>query len=195
MHAVTAQYAEGVDPERWLDDHGDVLYRFALQRTGNPDTAEDLVQETLLAAWRGRETYRGAASERTWLVGILRHMVTDLLRRRAHNGDASAGADTVENALFTREGNWRTSPGDWGDDPLGEAEADAFLDTMSDCLQNLSPDQRTCFLLRELDDADTGEVSQVLDVSANHQYVLLHRARLAMRRCLEIRWFGGHGTP
>jgi len=184
----------GLDPERWLDAHGDALYRHALQRTGNPQTAEDLVQETLLAAWRGRERYRGEARERTWLIGILHHKVADYVRSQVRMSEVDLALDerhSVEDAIFDEGGAWRTKPGLWGDDPLSTNEAEAFMDTLNGCLENLSPAQKTTFQLREIDNVDISDTTQTLGISRNHVYVLLHRARLAVRRCLEKRWFGG----
>jgi len=189
VHAVPR-----IDPERWLEEHGDVLYRFALLRTGDPDTAEDLVQDTLLAAWRNHASYRGDASERTWLTGILRHKIADRLRGAAGSFNADAGAG-IEEGLFRADGTWRTAPGSWGEEPISDAQAEAFMDAVAGCLGELAPNQRSCFVLRELDDVDTEEASRQLGVSAGHLYVLLHRARLALRRCLELHWFSGGGTP
>lgn len=184
-----------IDPEHWLEEHGDALYRFALLRTGDPDTAEDLVQDTLLAAWRKHYSYRGDASERTWLTGILRHKIADWRRSAPGSLDGDAGGG-IEEALFRVDGAWRTAPGSWGaDEPVSDAQAEAFMEAVTGCLGQLSPNQRSSFVLRELDDVGTGEASRQLGVSPGHLYVLLHRARLALRRCLELHWFGGGGTP
>lgn len=186
-----------LDAERWLKMHGDTLYRFALLRTGNPDNAEDLVQETLLAAWRSRETYKGTGSERGWLLGILHHKAIDHLRevcRRAESDPVTPdGIGAIEEGMFDSRGNWRDKPTIWGSDPLELSEAEAFMSEFNGCLEDLSPDQRAAFVLREIDDVEVKQVSRILGVTANHLYVLLHRARLGVRRCLEIHWFGGHG--
>lgn len=76
------------DPEHWLDAHGDALFRFALRRVQNESTAEDLVQETLLAAWSALERRSGESSERTWLVGILKHKIVDHSTRSASSRSA-----------------------------------------------------------------------------------------------------------
>lgn len=187
-----------LDAEQWLEAHGDALYRYALHRTGDPDTAEDLVQETLLAAWRGRETYQGGSSERTWLIGILRHKIADHLRRGSRHDEAKRKLredGATENAVFNSDGAWRVAPASWGDDPLALNEAEAFAATISDCIDELSPTQRASFTLREFEDVGVDEASRTLGITANNLYVLLYRARLAMRRCLEVRWFGGHRRP
>lgn len=184
-----------LEPERWLDEHGDALYRFALRRIGDPDVAEDLVQETLLAAWQAIDDYRGSSGIGTWLTGILRNKVVDYLRKASRDPGryaARAGDDSSEEEIFDSKGNWRFSPGYWGDDPLSTNEAEAFMATLDGCLEGLSHAQRNSFVLRELDDMGVNVASEILGVSVNYVYVLLHRARLGLRRCLERQWFGGY---
>ena len=73
----TAEVTTGNDPERWVDEHGDVLYRYALARVRKPEVAQDLVQDTLLAAVRTHERFRGGSTVRSWLCGILKHKLCD----------------------------------------------------------------------------------------------------------------------
>src|ERR1019366_6433580 len=85
------------DPTAWVDDHGDYLFRCAVCRLGRTEAAEDIVQETFLAALRNRQTYAGRSSERTWLVGILKNKIIDHLRRRGR--EEKAGSEPVEDVL------------------------------------------------------------------------------------------------
>jgi RNA polymerase sigma-70 factor (ECF subfamily) len=106
-------------PERWLDDHGDALLGYACARVRDRDAAEDLVQETLLAAWRARASFAGKSSERTWLIGILKHKLADHWRRLAREprGAAALETDAADGALIdalfddARRGHWRVPPG------------------------------------------------------------------------------------
>lgn len=177
------------DAEAWLTNHGDVLYRYARGHAATRDEAEDLVQETLLAAWRGRDRFRGEASERSWLIGILKHKIGDRLRSAARQPVGEGGAEEVEARVFQANGTWREPPGHWGRNPLDEAQYDAFIDSVSQCLDGLPQSQREAFLLRELGTMDAAAVSQSMEVSMDNLYVLLHRARLRLRRCLERIWF------
>lgn len=187
-----------LQPEKWLDAHGDVLYRYALAKTGRADIAEDLVQETLLAAWQGRGSFQGSASERAWLLGICRHKTLDHFRK-ARRGEASAFDSTLEcpedEEFFTAAGSWRHPPDAWAADPLNEAEAEGFWHALLDCVSQLPEAQRESFLLQALSELEPAEASGALSVSINHLYVLLHRARLRVRRCLDKHWFGGNNTP
>lgn len=181
-----------LQPEAWLDKHGDVLYRYALARTGRRDLAQDLVQDTLLAAWQGQKSFNGGASERTWLVGICRHKIQDHFRQSVRHdvGQTEApAASSTEGDFFKPNGTWRDPPGTWDYEPLRMVEAEGFLQTLQQCMASLPSAQRECFELRELAETPTEEASDTLGVSLNHLYVLLHRARLNLRQCLEKHWF------
>ncbi|NIR14014.1 MAG: hypothetical protein GWN86_08695, partial [Desulfobacterales bacterium] len=71
-----------LDPEAWVDQYGDYLYRYAISRIHEPAVAEDLVQETLLAALQGKEGFKGRSSEKTWLTGILKYKIVDYIRKK-----------------------------------------------------------------------------------------------------------------
>ena len=105
--------APEIDPDTWVDQHGDALFRFAVARLRDRDAAEEVVQETFLAALRARDRFTGASTERTWLVGILKNKVVDRIRRSVRDRSASeiAAADEVTDAVFDR-GFWRSTPQD-----------------------------------------------------------------------------------
>ena len=181
------------DTDTWLDRHGDALYRYALVRVRDSDIAEDMVQETLLAALRARDSYAGQASERTWLVAILKNKIIDHFRRAARETpmpDPPEPDDTVE-AFFEGEtpGHWTEAPATWGR-PDTALEQTEFWRAFRDCLANLPERQARVFALTELDELSTPELCKALDITASNAWVLLHRARLRLRDCLERSWFG-----
>ncbi len=115
--------ASALDPETWVDQHGDSLYRFALSRVQDPETAADLVQETFLAALRIREAYAGRSSVRTWLTAILKHKIADCHRRvgREQRFQESQGTEDATRGMFDGRGHWRTPPlGFKAGDPIRE---------------------------------------------------------------------------
>ncbi|WP_447979962.1 sigma-70 family RNA polymerase sigma factor [Candidatus Nitrospira bockiana] len=179
------------DPEQWLTRHGDYLYRCALLRVHDARAAEDVVQETLLAALQSRTRFAGRSSERSWLVGILKHKVIDHFRKHsreapAEDGDVHGGGEREHS--FDDVGNWHPDgrPKEWGEDPGVLLERKEFWDGLSRCLETLPPRLARVFSLRELDDVSTEEICQILDISANNLWVMLHRARMQLRRCLEM---------
>ncbi len=177
-------------PEDWLQAHGDALYRYALARVRDRTLAEDLVQETLLAALRGRSGFAGRAAERTWLIAILKNKVIDHFRKHAREQslDALEDPDELIEAQFEVDGHWRSPPGAWSN-PVAAFENEEFWGRFAECLEGLPERQARAFSLCELDGLAGEEACKVLGVSATNLWVLLHRARLRLRQCLEIRWF------
>lgn len=184
------------DPETWLDAHGDALYRFALQRVREPALAEDLVQDTLLAALRARAGFAAQASERTWLIAILKNKIIDHYRRAGRESPLPEHLDPDEavDALFRDEpdGHWAEPPSSWPrpDTALEQAE---FWRVFQECLDALPARQSQAFVLSEIDGLTTAELCKLFGASTSNMWVLLHRARLRLRGCLESRWFAPHG--
>lgn len=179
-----------VDPVAWLDDHGDALYRYALLHSGDVNLAEDLVQETLLAALEAAHRFDHKSSERTWLIGILKHKLIDHLRRAGRR--SAAGSDVLDEIIdvsFTRRGLWRDGPQRWKRDPAGAMSEREFWDVLAMCLKLLPPHAAFAFSQRTMQDSSTDEVCKALDVTPTNLWTILHRARLRLRRCLEENWF------
>lgn len=185
------------DPAAWVDEHGDYLFRYALFRLRDRAVAEDVVQETLLAALQAYTTYAGRGSERTWLVGILKHKITDHFRRAAREAPPPEreGAEFAHDEFFRPPGEWRDhwetayAPSDWHANPVALAEQNEFWLVFQDCLGPLPARTASAFVLREVDGLTSEEICEVLRISVNNLWVMLHRARLHLRRCLEVNWF------
>ena len=180
------------DPADWVDRYGDGLYRYALLRLRSPELAADAVQETFLEALRARGSFAGRSSERTWLIGILRHKVIDQFRRMRRepttgDGTPDHGAD---GSLFDNRGRWRVAPNDWGSEPGRALETREFWDVFSRCLAKLPRGVADAFFLRELDELCADEVQQALGITPANLWKRLHRARSLLRRCLELNWHG-----
>jgi len=188
--------ADPGDPESWLERHGDALYAFALLRVRNAAIAEDLVQDTLLAALGAKGDFAGRSNVRTWLVGILKHKLVDHLRKRGREvGLAGDAGDELDEAAwagrFDGSGHWLERPRDWGD-PAALAENAALGAAMQACIERLPERARMLFVLREIDGLATDELLELLGISsANNLWVMLSRAREKLRACLEQGWFKG----
>ncbi len=141
------------DPETWVDQHGDSLFRFAVSRVQDPETAADLVQETFLAALRIRDTYARRSSVRTWLVAILKHKIADRLREFSREQRYRAGNGTGDGTegVFDSRGHWRIPPLDWGSDPIREYERREFWEVLGRCLSKIPPHLVDAFLGCELE--------------------------------------------
>jgi RNA polymerase sigma-70 factor (TIGR02943 family) len=179
------------DPSEWLDRYGDYLFRYAMLRLRDRSVAEDLVQETFLAALKNRGSFSGVSSEATWLVGILKHKIADHFRHQAREAPLEDGdlREQPDPSPFDGSGSWVSGPTDWGGNPADLFRQKEFLDQLTKCLSALSPNHANAFTLREIDGAGTGEICKVLHVTETNLWVILHRARMRLRRCLETRWF------
>jgi len=177
-----------LDPAHWLERHGDLLFRYALARLGEPAVAEDLVQETLLAAWKAKANYAGRASESTWLVGILRHKIADHFRKQ---GEVSLEALELDlDRWFDERGHWKRPPGEWGD-PERSLDNEELVQALQRCVERLPPRFRQLFFLREVDGLSAGEICKHLPASStNNVWVMLSRMRFQLRQCLERSGFG-----
>ncbi len=179
-------------PENWVAEHGDALYRYAMMCVGDRTAAEDLIQETLLAALKSRSTFQGRSEIRTWLVGILRHKIVDSLRNKERGGmqEGSGEADEVIDRFFTAGGVWARLPGNWTLNPAELAERREFWDVLRGCLEALPERVREAFALRMMSDVESQEVCKLMSITPTNLWVLLHRARGRLRACLEINWIG-----
>jgi RNA polymerase sigma-70 factor (ECF subfamily) len=178
------------EPAEWLSRYGDALYRYALARLRRPQDAEEAVQETLLAALRARGQFQGRSDPRTWLMGILKRKVVDRLRAAARGAPATTLDDL--DAWFDGRGKWRKAPWRWRD-PSASAERSEFWAVLRDCLARLPARTAAAFTMRTLDGCPAPDVCRELDVSPGNLWVLLHRGRLQLVRCLELHWFRAEG--
>jgi len=188
---MTDTAARAADPVKWLDAHGDALYAYCLLRVRERATAEDLVQDTLLAALKAADSFRGESSERTWLIGILKHKILDHLRRIGREKPLDLGRVPEESTedYFDETGHWQQPVGDWAR-PEQALEQEQFWKAFNECLGRLPERLRMLYALRELDGLETQELLETLNIStANNLWVMLSRARVHLRRCLETNWF------
>ena len=180
------------DPETWVDQYGDYLYRYALARVHDPSIAEDLVQEAFVAAIQARNNFKGHSSERTWITSILKHKVIDHFRktsREQSTNDIGSSAEALDD-FFDEDGGWKGGPAKWNITPTSLLEQKEFWKVLYQCLSELSNALARVFILREMDGLRTEEICKVFDISATNCWVMLSRARMYLRKCLEINWFG-----
>ena len=189
-----------VSPDTWLAEHGDCLYRTALLRVRNPDIAADLVQDTLLAALRTVEKFGGHSSIRTWLLGILKHKISDHFRklgRETSFTDLAFFKDEMPDK-FDGDDFWHhdeRAPREWNTGGEASLTRSEFLTALHACLGKLPERVATVFMMREMDDEPCPTICETLGVSASNLWVMLHRARMALRHCLESTYFSPEPPP
>ena len=193
MTKNAAEATQEVSQCDWLTEHGDYLYRFALVRLRDPHLAEDAVQETLLAAIQN-QTYAGKSAPRTWLTGILKHKIIDLIRRQMREQPLEHEEDLPEepgmDEFFAGDNrHWSEKPQPWGT-PESELEQKQFLAILQQCMDRLPKKLASLFVLREVQECQTEEICKELEISSTNAWVMLYRARMGLRKCLELHWLG-----
>jgi RNA polymerase sigma-70 factor (ECF subfamily) len=176
-----------------FEAHRGYLLRIARLQMRNDEVAEDLVQETLLAALQGAAGFSGKSSVKTWLTGILRHKIVDAIRRKTSAPTFTPLEDETQlddiDALFDETGHWDNKPSDWGD-PDAALEQKDFLAMMDFCLEKLQPNAARVFMMREVMELETDEICKELAITSTNLWVIMYRARMSLRECLEKNWFG-----
>jgi RNA polymerase sigma-70 factor (TIGR02943 family) len=183
-------------PAEWPARFGDELYRFALSRVSNAEAAEELVQETFLSALANLATFRAEASERTWLFVILRRKIIDHYRREARAKQVSL--DELADGGPTEADFFNLETGHWADAqmPASWLNADAALeqqelhDAIQRCQERLPAQQGAVFAMRFVEELSAEEICQELGLTASNYWVLVHRAKLQLRRCLQKHGLG-----
>jgi RNA polymerase sigma-70 factor (ECF subfamily) len=172
------------------------LMRYALAQLRDPLLAEEAVQEALLAAVEGLGSFQGQSTLRTWITSILRFKIADQQRRavqeRARMESADADSEDDEawlDALFDETGHWRDPPQAWAN-PEAAFEQRRFWETFERCLERLPAKGGRVFFKREVMGEETEEICRSESITRSNCWVILHRARIALRGCLEVHWFG-----
>lgn len=179
------------NPNNWVNLHGDYLYNYAYSRVQSKETAEDLVQETFISGLKSIKSFRGESSELTWLVAILKRKVIDHYRKLSRKKETIASQFSTpfqDNGDF--EGQWilERTPKDWQikhEDPMRQSE---FIFILEMCIAALPEKWRSVFVLKVMEELKSEEVCKEIGCSSSNLWVIIHRARLQLRECIENRW-------
>jgi len=186
-----------LDPQQWVERYGDYLFNYAVVRVNDSGKAEDLVQETFLAALKARDRFRGDSAERTWLTSILKRKIIDTYRKKYSSKEFAFGEheDTIFDGDFYRseepfKGHWLEGkgPNSYTLLPEGELEQEELMRFINLCIENLQPQLASAFIMRMIDEEDSDTICKELGITPSNLWVMLHRARLKMRDCLEKHW-------
>lgn len=179
-----------LNPNKWIELYADYLYNYALIRVDNQDLSKDLVQETFFSGLKGLDNFKGLASERTWLISILKRKIIDHYRKI----NSAKGKKEVRVNFYSdgdNKGNWMEErvPVTWGNEAEKNIENQELKKALEDCIDNLPEKYRMVFLLKSVQNYETEEICNELDITASNLWVIIHRARQQLRRCLEDNWF------
>lgn len=195
--ALPQEASTGTAPaniQTWVEEHGDYLFRYAVKHFRDHDVAEELVQETFLAATRAQDQFRGESQARTWLTSILRHKIIDRIRKNKaeklvsyeETGDEAISHHFDDTEHFTGA----FGPREWGGGPEALFAQKQFAGILQSCLGKLPERFKQIFLLREVDGLSREEICNQIGITSTNVGVILHRARISLRDCVQRNWLG-----
>jgi RNA polymerase sigma-70 factor (TIGR02943 family) len=179
-----------LSPDNWVANYADMLFAYARPRVNDTQVAEDLVQETFLSAWKAREGFKGEASEKSWLFTILKNKIIDHYRKKAKDLIQTGNEKDATDAFFDQHEHWtdQDGPSNWStaaSDPLQQKE---FYTVFEKCKKKLQVLQQSVFIMKYIDDLSADEICKALNITPSNYWVLIHRAKLGLRACLEKNW-------
>ncbi len=174
----------------WVEEYGDDLYRYIIRRVQDDALAKDLVQETFLAAYKSRERYTPGSKPLAWLYTIIKNKMIDHYRSEQRKPtDSLDDQPHIDAVLFDSKGHWRHKPSSqFFSSDMDKAERDEFWQILGECQNDLSNKQKLAFLFKYHEGWESDRICKELEISSSNYWVLIHRAKLKLRQCLEMKW-------
>lgn len=178
-----------IDPERWIDKYSDYLFNYTIVRVNDREVTHDIISETFLAALKSRKNFKGESTERTWLISILKRKIIDYYRRI----NSAKGQAEIK---FTPRGE--VDEGDWLEERIPDVSGSTAEDIIENrelglailsCLEQLNERQATIFKMKTIEGIETEEICNEFNISPSNLWVIIHRARTTLAKCLEENWF------
>lgn len=186
-----------LDPQKWVDNYADYLFGFAIVRLSDPDAAADVVQETFLAALKAKDNFKGNSTEKTWLTSILKRKIIDIYRKKTSSRETSfqdnesgISDDNFYSYDGPIKGHWKEESAPHSNSllPEGEIENRELKLILEKCIAELPENLAAVFVMKMLDEASSDEICKELDITPSNVWVMMHRARLKLRNCIEFNW-------
>ncbi len=180
---------ELLEPQKWVERYADMMYRYALVRVREPETAEELVQSAFFAALKSQNSFAGKSTEKTWLFGILKHKTMDYFRGSKKTISIDPTSDKKSGLIqFDPSGHMITKPKNWKLDPEKAAENNELAKILAQCMNALPEKFHRIFVMKEVDGMSSEEICNEFDIKPTNLWVILHRARNQLKLCLESNW-------
>tara|TARA_R110002072_G_scaffold108147_2_gene234913 strand:- start:12240 stop:12863 length:624 start_codon:yes stop_codon:yes gene_type:complete len=179
-----------LNPDKWIDNYADYLFNYAVVRVNNSDVAKDLVQDAFFAALKSAKNFQGKSTERTWLVSILKRKVIDYYRKiNSKKGKAEVRMNFYDDG--ENEGSWLEErvPQSWNNETEKDIENLELKKQLDTCIDNLPEKYALVFRMKTIQEFETEEICKELDITASNLWVIIHRARTQLRKCMEDNWF------
>jgi len=179
-----------LNPDKWVQLHADYLFNYTISRINDRDISKDLVQDTFFAGLNAMGNFQGKASERTWLISILKRKIIDYYRKI----NSAKGKAEVKMNFYSdgeREGEWieERVPSSWGSEIEKQIENEELSDVLEKCIDALPEKYSIVFRLKTIEQFDTEEICKELEITSSNLWVIIHRARTQLRKCMEKNWF------
>jgi RNA polymerase sigma-70 factor (ECF subfamily) len=179
-----------INPNSWVKLYSDYLYNYTITRVNNHEVAQDLISETFMAGLKSMKNFKGEASERTWLISILKRKIIDHYRKiNSNKGKAE---------IRVNFSNTEDSEGDWLEERVSDpydGNAESVMENaelgsaIQNCLGKLPAKQASIFEMKTILNYDTETICNELGITSSNLWVIIHRARTTMASCLEKNWF------
>ena len=180
--------------EQWVKQFGDELYSWAFFKTSSKEVAEDLVQDTFLAAFHKIDGFQGKSQPKTWLFSILNNKVIDYYRLSARTTKKNFSLTEnsgyeLSDGLFNKYGCWKTNDisavWDQEDELLDNTD---FNTVMEACMDELPQKWKLAVTSKYLTEKKTETICQELEITASNYWQIVHRSKLLLKKCLELKW-------
>ncbi|MAD97657.1 MAG: RNA polymerase subunit sigma-70 [Flavobacteriaceae bacterium] len=185
-----AQNTPLLQTDKWVDNYADYLYNYAITRVNNNEVAKDLVQETFFAGIKSADNFKGKSSERTWLISILKRKIIDYYRKiNSKKGQAEVRMNFYNDG--DQEGTWieERIPQPWSESANHNIENDELRAQLEECIDGLPEKYGIVFRMKTIQEFETEEICNELDITSSNLWVMIHRARTQLRKCMEDNWF------
>lgn len=181
-----------LDPHSWVAKYSDELFSFAFIRVSDEDTARDLIQDTFLSALRNKESFKGEISEKNWLYLILKNKIIDHYRKNSKSQNVRISEDDSEDEFFDEAGHWKKEalPNPFNQSVNNQQHSFEFYEILEKCKRKLNELQLNLFSMKFLDEIDSEEICKELEISSSNYWVLIHRIKLKIRKCIEKLLYG-----
>lgn len=179
-----------LDTSKWIDKYADYMYNYAVVRVNDSDIAKDLVQETFFAGLKSAKNFQGKSTERTWLISILKRKIIDYYRKiNSNKGKAEVRMNFYDDG--ENEGNWLEErvPQKWDNSSDKKIENEELRNQIDSCIDALPEKYAMVFRMKTIQEFETEEICNELDITSSNLWVMIHRARTQLRKCMEDNWF------
>jgi RNA polymerase sigma-70 factor (ECF subfamily) len=178
-----------IDPNKWVDKYSDYLFNFTIVRVNDREVAHDLISETFLAGLKSMKNFKGEATERTWLISILKRKIIDHYRKS--NSKKGRAEIKIQYRDDDNEGDWleENAPDRFDKTAEDVMENEELGIAILNCMEQLNEKQAKIFKMKTIDGFDTEAICNEFNITPSNLWVIIHRARTSLAQCLEKNWF------